>query len=116
VIDAATRTRLREEIDRARRISCITDPHSVVRRTVHPDGHVRIHRSKKTKAINVKSTLVRRAPTSTLEKVCKHGHPLAGDNLWINPNTGTRQCRTCNNRRARETYRRRRDRTTANAT
>lgn len=26
---------------------------------------------------------------------CKRGHPLAGENLYINPASGARQCRTC---------------------
>ena len=26
---------------------------------------------------------------------CKHGHPLSGENLRINPRTGTRACRAC---------------------
>lgn len=26
---------------------------------------------------------------------CKHGHPLSGDNLYIVPKTGHRQCRAC---------------------
>ena len=26
---------------------------------------------------------------------CKHGHPLSGDNLYINPGSGKRRCRTC---------------------
>lgn len=27
---------------------------------------------------------------------CKYGHPLSGDNLWINPKTGWRRCKQCN--------------------
>lgn len=26
---------------------------------------------------------------------CQNGHPLAGNNLYINPSTGHRRCRTC---------------------
>lgn len=26
---------------------------------------------------------------------CKNGHPLSGDNLYVNPASGYRQCRTC---------------------
>jgi hypothetical protein len=26
---------------------------------------------------------------------CKHGHPLSGKNLYVNPNTGKRSCRAC---------------------
>jgi hypothetical protein len=35
---------------------------------------------------------------------CKHGHPLSGENLWIDPGTGSRICRAClgeNQRRLR---------------
>jgi group I intron endonuclease len=31
---------------------------------------------------------------------CKHGHPLSGDNLHINPKTGQRVCRACVNWRS----------------
>jgi hypothetical protein len=33
---------------------------------------------------------------------CKHGHLLAGDNLYVFPKTGYRACRTCRRRRNRE--------------
>lgn len=26
---------------------------------------------------------------------CKNGHPLSGDNIWINKRTGQRQCKEC---------------------
>lgn len=26
---------------------------------------------------------------------CRHGHPMSGSNLYVNPNTGQRTCRTC---------------------
>lgn len=32
---------------------------------------------------------------------CKHGHPLSGDNLYVQPKTGYRYCRECNRRRTR---------------
>jgi hypothetical protein len=35
--------------------------------------------------------------------VCKHGHSLAGENLYINATSGNRQCRTCL-KRARDDY------------
>lgn len=41
---------------------------------------------------------------------CKYRHPLAGDNLYITPSTGSRQCRECMRRCSRETARRRRER------
>ncbi len=41
---------------------------------------------------------------------CVHGHPLTGDNVWINPKTGGRVCRTCSRRLAQES----RDRKRAN--
>lgn len=28
---------------------------------------------------------------------CKRGHRLSGDNVYIQPSTGRRRCRTCNN-------------------
>ena len=28
---------------------------------------------------------------------CEHGHPLSGDNLYMQPSTGFRYCRTCKN-------------------
>lgn len=37
---------------------------------------------------------------------CIKGHPLSGDNLYIDPGRGNRVCRTCARKRAREWYRR----------
>jgi HNH endonuclease len=37
---------------------------------------------------------------------CKHGHPLSGDNLWVNLRTGQRKCRACN-RAAQRAFRER---------
>lgn len=34
--------------------------------------------------------------------VCKRGHPLAGDNLYVQPSNGKRYCRSCQTRRRRE--------------
>ena len=31
-------------------------------------------------------------------EVCKQGHPLSGDNLYINPSSGKRHCRECGRR------------------
>lgn len=39
---------------------------------------------------------------------CKSGHPLSGDNLRIDPRTGTRHCRICNAQRQRELHAKRR--------
>lgn len=39
---------------------------------------------------------------------CDYGHPLVGDNVRVYER-GKRQCRTCNNRRARESYWRRKE-------
>lgn len=33
---------------------------------------------------------------------CLHGHPLFGDNLYVQPKTGYRYCRTCQRRRRAE--------------
>lgn len=41
---------------------------------------------------------------------CKYGHPLSGDNLRIVDAAGHRQCITCQRRRGRESYYRRRQR------
>ena len=44
---------------------------------------------------------------------CKHGHPLSGENLRIDPRTGTRACRAClreSQRRLRAAARRNQDR------
>ena len=35
---------------------------------------------------------------------CKHGHPLSGDNLYITPGDGRRQCRICRNEGQRRLY------------
>lgn len=32
---------------------------------------------------------------------CPQGHPYSGANLYINPTSGARVCRTCNNEKAR---------------
>jgi hypothetical protein len=37
---------------------------------------------------------------------CKHGHPLSGDNLWLDLRTGQRRCRACN-RAAQRAFRER---------
>jgi hypothetical protein len=36
-----------------------------------------------------------------LKTNCKRDHPLSGDNLYINPTTGQRRCRTCDRERNR---------------
>lgn len=36
---------------------------------------------------------------------CKRGHPLSGDNVWIDPKTERRHCQECRRMRDRETYR-----------
>lgn len=33
---------------------------------------------------------------------CKYGHPLSGENLYLSPGTGFRQCKICRNERARQ--------------
>lgn len=33
---------------------------------------------------------------------CKHGHLLSGENLYINPSSGSRQCRVCQARAKRD--------------
>lgn len=35
---------------------------------------------------------------------CKHGHPLSGDNLYVQKKTGYRYCRECSRVRARKAY------------
>lgn len=36
---------------------------------------------------------------------CKRGHPLSGDNLYVMPRTGRRQCRACHRARQRARHR-----------
>lgn len=38
-----------------------------------------------------------KAPTAinARKSACKNGHELSGDNLWVNPKTGARQCKRC---------------------
>lgn len=43
----------------------------------------------------------RRGPRK-LKEVCKHGHPLSGDNLYVKPD-GRRECRECHRQHARKT-------------
>lgn len=44
-------------------------------------------------------------PLSRLRQTeCKYGHPLSGDNLWINPKTGWRRCNQCHLATARRYY------------
>ena len=33
-----------------------------------------------------------------VRQFCKQGHPLSGDNLYVNPSTGKRRCRMCGKR------------------
>lgn len=42
---------------------------------------------------------------------CIHGHPLSGDNLYISPKRGQRQCKTCRARAVREWEARRKEET-----
>lgn len=35
---------------------------------------------------------------------CKRGHPLSGDNLYVNPHSGKRTCKTCQTARGRMSY------------
>ena len=37
---------------------------------------------------------------------CKHGHPWARDNIYVNPRTGQRACRACHNERSLARYHR----------
>jgi hypothetical protein len=37
---------------------------------------------------------------------CMHGHPLSGENLWVNPKTGWRACLACVRNRTRAYYKR----------
>jgi len=42
------------------------------------------------------------AAANAVKTHCKHGHPLSGENLWVQPKTGYRYCRTCAKRRSDE--------------
>lgn len=46
----------------------------------------------------LKNALAKKAAQDT----CKHGHPLSGDNLYVQPKNGYRYCRTCQKRRRSE--------------
>ena len=35
------------------------------------------------------------AAINAVKTHCTHGHPLSGDNLWVQPKTGYRYCRAC---------------------
>ena len=35
------------------------------------------------------------AAINAVKTHCTHGHPLSGDNLWVQPKTGYRYCRVC---------------------
>lgn len=39
--------------------------------------------------------LVENRPGPGFKTACWRGHPLSGDNLYVNPNTGVRNCREC---------------------
>mgnify|MGYP001141514056 CR=1 FL=1 len=43
-----------------------------------------------------------RAAQNADQSECKHGHPLSGENLYVQPKTGYRYCRTCQRRRRAE--------------
>lgn len=44
-------------------------------------------------------------PANNKRKIyCKRGHPLSGENLYIVPNSGYRQCRTCIRYQAKGQY------------
>lgn len=57
-----------------------------------------------TQAENMKRMHARRGLTH-----CKHGHPLSGANLYVEPKRGTRQCVQCRRDRDRARYARNRD-------
>jgi hypothetical protein len=49
-------------------------------------------------AVSYKENLLRGQSEAALKAhkaICKHGHPLSGDNLYLKKN-GCRECRTCN--------------------
>jgi hypothetical protein len=45
----------------------------------------------------------------SIKSHCKRGHPLSGDNLYIDPIIGQRRCKACNALRGRELRARRRN-------
>lgn len=43
---------------------------------------------------NVRDKLAKRRDHNQMKVACPHGHPYAGDNLYLHPD-GSRKCRTC---------------------
>ena len=41
---------------------------------------------------------------NALKTYCKRGHPLSGNNLYVSPITGFRQCKTCVKQRGAQAY------------
>jgi hypothetical protein len=45
-----------------------------------------------------------RGVISRLRNHCQRGHPMTRDNVYVNPNSGRRNCRVCRRQVRRETY------------
>ena len=56
-----------------------------------------------TPAVNTERSTIKemRQKWSDARTHCKHGHPLSGENLYVQPSTGYRYCRICQRRNSR---------------
>ena len=66
---------------------------------VNPE-HIRVdtHRN------NLRDASKRKRLNGQWKTHCKRGHPLSGDNLYIDPSSGFRQCKACCRERQRREY------------
>ena len=48
-----------------------------------------------TQADNMKDMIAKGRSRSQKKTHCKRGHPLSGENLYVKPSDGARQCRAC---------------------
>lgn len=88
--------------DRARVVSAHRMAYEIVYGSVRPKSHIdhlcRVvacvnptHLEEVTPSQNAKRGIF----PNSLKTHCLRGHPLAGDNVYVIPSTGSRQCRAC---------------------
>lgn len=78
--------------------SCVNPAHL---RALSPSDHSKLHGGGSACAANAAKTH------------CIHGHEFTPENTYVNPSSGSRQCRECRRRVGRESARRRRERDSA---